>query len=191
MFRTVTSSDFNRSISWARRTENVVTKQIHQAMTSVRLSVPQVHFAMGLATQRDACKKDRDSRISRKHTGFGVHLAGVIGELCFRNVYGGKIDTRTLPDGDGHGPDIVLPDGRKVEVKTSLFSGPDVEMKLKADELGLAEFYSLVQVTLPDSGVVWPIWPWSFIEPRLIKKDYGYGPTLAFKPQDFSSEAKP
>jgi hypothetical protein len=152
------------------------------ANTTVHLSVPEVHYAMALATQRDACKQNRDSRISKKHTGFAVHFAGVVGELCFRKVYGGKINTNILPDGDGHAPDILLQDGRRVEVKTSMFSGSDVALKFEPNELGSFTHCSLVQVTLPDSGVVFPIWSWDHIKNQLEEADYGYGKRMIFRP---------
>ncbi len=35
----------------------------------VRLTVPEVQYAMALATQRDACKPDRDSRLRPDYLG--------------------------------------------------------------------------------------------------------------------------
>jgi hypothetical protein len=148
----------------------------------VRISVPEVQFGMCLATQRDACKPNRESRLSTKHSGFGVHFAGVIGELCFHRVYGGKINQSILPQGDQHAADIELPDGRYIEVKTSLYTGPDVELKFESKELEKCEYCCLVQVTLPDSGLVFPIWNLEEIKSKLIKKDYGYGDRWVFRP---------
>jgi len=150
----------------------------------VSLTVPEVHFAMAIATQRDASKGEmRDSRLKQKITGFGVHFAGVVGELCFRKVYGGRINTKILPNGDGHAGDVSLPDGRNVEVKTSLFQGRGVELKFEENEIGSIEFCCLVQVSLPDTGNVFPIWSWQEIEPRLVKKNYGYGERYVFQPE--------
>lgn len=150
--------------------------------TRIRLSVPEVHYALALATQRDACKQDRDGGTYRHTSGFTVHYAGVVGELCFRRVYGGKIDTTVRPGGDGHTPDILLPDGRRVEVKTSLFSGKGVELKLEPDEVGRFDYCCLVQVSLLDTGLVYPIWSWLEIQPALAWKDYGYGPRRVYRP---------
>ena len=148
----------------------------------VRLTVPEVQYGMALATQRDACKPDRDSRLSTRLSGFGVHFAGVIGELCFRKVYGGKLNLSILPSGDNHVPDVVLSDGREVEVKTSLFQGRDVELKMEKDEMGTSPFYALVQVTLPDIGRVFPVWSWEYLEPLLTLKDYKYGDRYVYAP---------
>ncbi len=149
----------------------------------VVLTPPEVSFAMSIATQRDASKKNRDSRLSRSHTGFGVHFVGAVGEICFRKVHGGKIDLRVLPDGDGHKPDIIVPDGRRIEVKTSTFTGKEVELKFEPNELNQAEYVSLVQVTLPDIGIVFPVWSWSEISSSLVQKDYGHGIRYVFRPQ--------
>jgi len=149
----------------------------------VRLSVPEVQYAMAIATQRDACKGEmRDSRLKKRISGFGVHFAGVVGELCFRKVYGGKINTEILCGGDGHAGDVVLPDGRTVEVKTSLFQGKNVELKFERNEMVSIEYCSLVQVELPDSGNVFPIWSWNEIKSLLVEKDYGYGLRYVFQP---------
>jgi hypothetical protein len=151
----------------------------------VRLSVPEVQYAMAIATQRDACKGDmRDSRLKKGITGFGVHFAGVVGELCFRKIYGGKINTDILSGGDGHAGDVVLPDGRIVEVKTSLFQGNNVELKFEQNEMVDIEYCSLVQVALPDTGRVFPIWSWNEIKPLLVEKNYGYGPRYVFQPNN-------
>jgi hypothetical protein len=153
-------------------------------MTTVNLTPAEVSFALAIATQRDACKRRRDSRISQRHTGFGVHFAGVVGELCFRKVYGGKVNQEVLPGGDKHQCDVILPDGRKVEVKTSLFSGAGVELKFEGrDELDSFEWVSLVQVTLPDLGIVYPVWSREEILPQLTEKDYGHGPRCVFRPR--------
>ena len=124
----------------------------------------------------------RDFRLKKGMSGFGVHFAGVVGELCFRKVYGGKINTEILTEGDGHAADVILPDGREVEVKTSLFQGAGVELKFEKNEIGKIQYCSLIQVSLPDTGNVFPIWSWREIEPRLLEKNYGYGPRYVFQP---------
>lgn len=158
----------------------------------VHLTVPEVFYAMSLAAQRDAAKVKlahassyksmRDSRISQRITGFGVHFAGVLGELCFRKVHGGRMNTEILVSGDKHAGDVTMPDGRCVEVKASLFQGENVELKFEENELDTIQFCSLVQVAMPDSGKVYPIWSWDEIKPKLIKKNYGYGVRYVFQP---------
>ena len=141
----------------------------------VELSPPEISYALSLATQRDACKTNPGFRLSKVHSGFGVNFAGVLGELIFRKAYGGKINTDILPNGDNHAPDVVLADGREVEVKTSLFNGSNVKMIFEKEELNCAPFCGLVQLTLPDTGKVYPIYSWQYIEPRLEKANFGYG----------------
>ena len=151
--------------------------------TKTTLSPPEVSFALSIATQRDACKANRSSRHSTKMSGFGVHFVGVIGELCFRKVYGGKMNVDILPEGDSHRADIVLADGRNVEVKSRTWNSPDPIVIFEMDELDALEHCSMVQVALPDIGVVWPIWDREFILRHSEKKDFGYGERLAFHPE--------
>jgi len=155
----------------------------------VTLSIPEVSFALSLATQRDACKPNRDDRHSRDYTGFAVHFAGVLGEVCFRKVYGGKINTDILPGGDSHAPDIVLPDGRAVEVKTRTWNKGDVALIFEDGELDSMLHVSLVQLQWPDSGIVWPIWDRDFIVPRLQKSNFSYGDRWAFYPERLLKKA--
>lgn len=108
----------------------------------IELTPAEVSFALCIATQRDASKKNRESRLSSLHTGFGVHFAGLVGEVCFRKVFGGKVNQIIKPEGDKHEADILISDGRKIEVKTSLFSGDNVELKIEGDsELNASEFF--------------------------------------------------
>lgn len=149
----------------------------------ITLSPPEVAFATSLAIQRDACKHNRDSRLSGEYTGFGVHLIGVIGEMCFRKVHGGKMNLDILPEGDSHKPDIILPDGRKVEVKSRTWRGDDVHLIFENDELDTLEYASLVQVGLPDRGTVWPVWSREFLLNKLERDNYGYGSRWKFFPK--------
>jgi len=145
------------------------------------LSPPEVAYALSIATERYSCKAGKGTRISKKHTGFAVNFAGVVGELCFRKVYGGKINTAVLPNGDNHAPDIILDDGREVEVKTSLFGGNPVII-FEDNELDCAKHVSLVKLTLPDWGMVYPIYTWDYVKPRLTTTDFGYGKRWVFDP---------
>ena len=149
-------------------------------MVNVTLTPPEVLFALGVATQRDACKADRAHRMSRKTTGFGVHFIGAVGEIAARKVYGGKLNLDVLPDGDKHAPDLVLADGRRVEVKASTFTGMGVTMKFQKDELGKSEHYCLVQVSLPDTVTVHPVLAWADIKDKLQIAQYGHGDCLVY-----------
>lgn len=137
---------------------------------------------MAVATQRDASKAGQEGGAYADKTSFAVHFAGVVGELCFRKVYGGKLDLSVLRYGDDHRPDVLLPDGRLVEVKTVQFAGRNVELKLEKDEIGRSEFYSMVQVSLPDRGIVFPVWEWGWLKERMDWKSYGYGKRFVFSP---------
>jgi len=150
--------------------------------TQIILSPAEVNYAMALAIGRDASKNQKGcpmtrckSKISKKHTSFGVNLAGLIGELASRKVYGGKINTEILPEGDGHAPDLITADGRGVEVKTSLYAGSQNEMIFMPYEVGCSEHYCLVKVTLPDIAYVYPIIDLAELESTMYDKDFGYG----------------
>lgn len=155
------------------------------------LTPPEISYALSLATQRDACKTNPGYRLSKVHSGFGVNFAGVLGEVLFRKVYGGKLNTQILPNGDGHAPDIIMDDGREVEVKTSLFQGREPKMIFEKEELDCAGHCCLVQLTLPDTGKVSPIYEWSFIEPRLEKANFGYGERWVFNPAQHKPNLNP
>lgn len=145
----------------------------------IQLTPAEVAFCVALAMQRHANKKP-DALFSPNQSRFSSNLAGVTGELAFAKAYGGKINQDILPNGDGHNPDIVLPDGRKVEVKTSTFSGKNVEVKFRKNELDF-EWCSLVQIVgWPDITNVFPIWPKS--EMKFFTKDYGHGERWVFSP---------
>jgi len=149
-------------------------------MRKIQLTPAEVAFCLAIATQRDASKPNRDSRHSTNQSGFGVHFSGVIGEVAFRKVYGGRIDQTIMPTGDKHKPDIVIPDGRKIEVKTSTFTGTDVTLKFEKNELDF-EWCSLVQILgWPDIVNVFPIWSKDRLE--FTKEDYGHGERLVFRP---------
>lgn len=152
-------------------------------MTPATLTPAEVAFALSVATQRHSSKPAhiRDSRMARA-SAFAVHFAGVVGEVLFRKVHGGTINQTVNPMGDGHAADAILPDGRKVEVKTSTWSGPDVELKFSPDEIDVVEHCALVQVNLPDSGKVSAVYDMGAIRQSLVRKDYGHGPRFVFRP---------
>jgi hypothetical protein len=149
-------------------------------MKRIQLTPAEVAFCVAVAMQRNATKRD-SSLFSPNQSRFASHLVGVIGELAFQKAYGGKVNQEIIPNGDGHKPDIVLPDGRKVEVKTSTFTGKNVEIKFRKTELDF-EWCSLAQIVgWPDMVNVFPIWPKS--EMKLTTKDYGNGPRYVFSPR--------
>lgn len=150
---------------------------------TITLTPAEASFAMSIATQRDACKKNRDFRYGDKMTGFGMHVVGVVGEVAFCKAYGGKIDQTVRPNGDNHREDVVLRDGREVEVKSTTWTGGDVHLKFSPDEIESLKNVCLVQVTLPDIAVVWPVWSREVIEPYMKTHDYGYGTRFIFEPE--------
>lgn len=156
------------------------------------LKPPEVSFALAVAIQRDACKPEhlRDNRVSKKHSAFGVHFAGVVGELCARKVYGGTLNTKVLRNGDGHLPDLTLSDGQRVEVKANLFNGRDIHLRFELDELDRVELACLVGVTLPDQGLVYPIVTRAVIVECGKSVDYGYGARLSLSADAILREAR-
>jgi hypothetical protein len=144
----------------------------------IELTPAEVAFATNVATQRNARKKRPDSRLSRTHSGFGVHFAGVIGEIAFTKVHGGKISQSCLAGGDSHLADVIDRQGRHVEVKTSLFPGSNVEMKFEGTEIESMEWACLVQLFLPDVANVFPVIAKQLFLDRCTVKDYGNGQRL-------------
>lgn len=166
-----------------------------------QLSPAEVAFALAIATQRDACKPRslQNSRLSKTQSGFGVHFSGVMGELLFRKVHGGTINQGIYSNGDDHEGDVLLarqiPGGGTlaypVEVKTSLYTGPDVDLKFektelerlieRADKNGGA-YVALVQLFMPDTGRVSPVWNIKNLVSSLVEKNYGNGTRFVFRP---------
>jgi hypothetical protein len=156
----------------------------------VQLTPAEVAFALAIATQRDACKKPelRDFRRSKTHTGFGVNFAGLIGEMCVRRIYGGKIDQTIRPAGDNHAADLRMADGKRVEVKTTLFSGDAADLKFEPGEVDRFDYCCFVKVVLPDLGYVYPIWSSEELKPLFEMKNYGNGEMYIFNPFRYAME---
>jgi hypothetical protein len=170
-------------IKEARPRIPVVNREDGLGRFRVTLSTEQLAFAMSIGGKRDSSKGDsKKTRTWGKRTRFGTHYTGILGELMFIEVYGGTMDTTIRSTGDGHKPDVTLPDGRLVEVKTSTWEGLDVELKIEPHLLKCSQYYSLVQLRLPDKGIVYPIWSLDFLKTKLKTKNYGNGDMLAWCP---------
>jgi hypothetical protein len=85
-----------------------------------------------------------------------------------------------MPKGDKHKPDIILPDGRLVEVKASTFTGRDVTLKFEKDEMDFL-WCSLVQIIgWPDIVNVFPVWAKDELD--FSTEDYGHGKRIVARP---------
>mgnify|MGYP003147048290 CR=1 FL=1 len=136
--------------------------------------------------QRNACKPNRSSRYHSKLSGFGVHVAGVVGEICASKVYGGKLDQNVYAQGDNHAPDLILEDGTGLEVKTTLHQGENPWLVVSRNELNASTHLCLVQATLPDSGNVFPIVSKQDFMERMEVRDLGHGERFVLPARSFA-----
>ena len=140
-------------------------------------------FCASVAAQRAASKQFRRGfRQVSDRSSYALHLEGVLGELAVGMIHRGRVNQAILPDGDGHLPDMVLTDGRSIEIKTSLWAGDDVELKFFEDEIAHAKHVCLVQLYHPDKARVYPVWEMSELLPLMRDKDYGHGVRKVFCP---------
>lgn len=143
----------------------------------VVLTPSEVSFCVTLAGLRYAAKPARliDSRYAKDKTSFGVHLFGVTAETAAAKSHGIKIDQAIRWDGDGHKPDLVTRDGKKIEVKAVDSKLNPPLMKLNPEELVEGVEYVLVTVSLPDVCLVYP--PIGIVDVRRLstRRDFGFG----------------
>jgi len=155
----------------------------------VILSPKDVAFALEIANKRYLCHKNaQNQQPGFKDAGVTPDRIGVTGELCATKVHGGKMDTQALPDGDHHVGDIILANNQIVEVKSREYLGEDVEVIFSFEEYIHFTYVCLVQVQLPDIGMVHPIWSKDEVGPHTFRKDYGYGMRIAFRPCDLGKK---
>ena len=161
------------------------TKTMSNKVTPVRiiLTPETVAYCMTLAYGRDASKNQVGdpmtrckTKIDKTKTSFGTNVEGIIGEVAARQHYGGKIDTSIRPEGDGHAPDLILADGRGVEIKATPYNKRyEPKINLYPHEVEFADHFCLVAVQLPDIVYVYPIIDRQELESKMKDHDYGYG----------------
>jgi hypothetical protein len=149
----------------------------------VVLKPEEVMYCMTLAYGRDVSKNQVGdpmtrckSKIDPSKSSFGTNVEGIIGEMAARKVHGGRIDTGIRASGDGHAPDLILPDGRGVEVKATPHNKKyEPKLNLYPKEVEYAEHFCLVSVQLPDIAFVYPVIDRQELESKMKDHDYGYG----------------
>lgn len=131
----------------------------------------------------------REDRVAKRSSSFAVYLHGVIGEMAFTKVHGGELSQEILELGDGGAADVVLPDGRGVEVKTTRYTGKSPSYKIQneraMDRLKDVGHGCLVQILDYDQARVFPIYSFDEMNEGWSLRDYGYGPTFAFEPEKY------
>lgn len=74
--------------------------------------------AKAIAAERNGCKTHGVNNRWSSRDDKDIHTLGVLGEMAVAHVLGGHIDTTARPGGDDGRADVILPDGRGVNVKT-------------------------------------------------------------------------
>jgi hypothetical protein len=103
-------------------------------------------------------------------------------------IHGGKIDQTPLEGGDNHAHDILSRDRKKVEVKACLFGGADPELKFEPGEFDHWQYCCLVQVFLPDTGIVYPVWSREELEGEWENKSYAGRNRIIFSPHRYAAK---
>lgn len=166
------------------------------ASTKIILSPGELSLAVTTAMGRYASKPAsyREDRVAQKSSSFAVYLHGVIGEMAFTKVHGGELSQEILELGDGGAADVLLPDGRGVEVKTTRYSGNTPTYKIQneraMDRLRSVGHGCLVQILDYDQARVFPIYSYAQMSEFWTVENYGYGPTYAFSPSEIKNEQR-
>ena len=159
-----------------------------EASTTIILSPGELSLAVTTAMGRYASKPAsyREERIARKSSSFAIYLQGVIGEMAFVQVYGGTLSQEILSEGDGGKADVVLPDGRGVEVKTTRYTGSSPSYMIAGDramsKLKEVGHGCLVQILDYDQAKVFPVYSITEMNEGWTVRDYGYGANYVFEP---------
>ena len=162
-----------------------------EASTTIILSPGELSLAVTTAMGRYASKPAsyREDRVAKKSSSFAIYLQGVVGEMAFVQVHGGTLSQEILEQGDGGKADVVLPDGRGVEVKTTRFTGRSpsylIQNDRAMDRLKDVGHGCLVQILDYDQARVFPIYSFDEMNEGWSVRDYGYGPTYAFEPEKY------
>ena len=153
------------------------------------LTVPQFESAVRLARERLACKLNKPPTWSKSRSPFSTHFIGALGEVLVWKAHpGSSINTNIDPMGDRHGADLVLADGSSVEVKARDWNGQsNIHLIFTNDEVDALrdrdiDYIALVQVMMPDAGIVWPLFKRSDVLASVTRHDYGYGERWQFIP---------
>ena len=113
-------------------------------MQSIKLSEKELLEALDLAAQRHEAKhvsvRDTGPRMTSKYETklvdfigdirYKPHFLGLLGEMAYAKATGGEINKEIYNRGDDHTGDV----GR-VEVKTSTWMGPDIDLKITQREV--------------------------------------------------------
>lgn len=128
-------------------------------MQSIKLSQKELLEALDLATQRHEAKhvsvRDTGPRMTSKYdtklvdfigdVRYKPHFLGLLGEMAYAKATGGEVNKEIYNGGDDHTGDV----GR-VEVKTSTWMGPDIDLKITQREVeeidNQPERYALMRV---------------------------------------------
>ena len=136
-------------------------------MQLINLSNEELYEALDLATKRHESKhvsfRDSGPKMTKKYktklvdfigdVRYKPHFLGLLGEIAYAKFVGGKVNKEIYSGGDNHKGDV----GR-VEVKTSTWFGPNIELKITEREVdkieNQPEKYALMRV---NEEIFWKI----------------------------------
>ena len=156
---------------------------------TIILSPGELSLAVTEAMGRYASKPAsyREDRIARKSSSYAIYLQGVIGEMAFVRVHGGEMSHEILCQGDGGKADVMLPDGRGVEIKTTRYTGRSPSFMIAGERamerLKAVGHGCLVQILDYDQAKVFPVYSVEEMDTDWEMKDYGYRVNYVFEPE--------
>lgn len=144
------------------------------------MSYEDIAHAETLAVARNGCKEHGvNHKLKADRTDQETHTIGAIGELAVAKLLGGTLDETARPGGDDGRPDVLLPDGKGVNVKTRIRKGYDFLLDPGQQELG-ADYGVLCWLVGGKLTVEVAGWCTNTDLKRHGKpKDFGYGVRLA------------
>ena len=107
-----------------------------KVIVSVKLLRDEADLARIIGIQRELGKPDKTRGMNKiflntKKTSMEFHQDGVMGEMAFSKLTGLNMDMNIRQSGDRADFEIS---GRRIEIKTSNFAGPDIELKVVTEE---------------------------------------------------------
>lgn len=122
--------------------------------------------------------------------GVDAHVMGLAGEAFVTRLFGGAMDTACRLGGDDGAPDVTLPDGATVNVKTRAQPGYAYLLTPGHDGLG-ADYGVLVWRVTPDTYELGGIIGARDFDAVAEQMDYGHGRRIGVRPQLMRKTVRP
>lgn len=148
-------------------------------------SAEDIERAKALAAVRNGSKAHGVNHKWSARPDQDIHLLGILGEMAIAHLLGGNLDATARPGGDDGQPDVRLPDGRGVNVKTRTHSTYDFLL-----DPGKRELDADYGVLIACLGGTLTLQVQGYCTDDLLRRygrevDYNHGPRWALAPHHF------